>query len=102
MLALALGGLVTGSTVALFPAASGAAASTITIGYVTDLTGVASSTFADGAGGAQARIDLQNAQGGVNGHKLKLVVEDDQSSPTVNKTASQDLVQNKGAFGVIQ
>ncbi|HUZ09672.1 MAG TPA: ABC transporter substrate-binding protein, partial [Acidimicrobiales bacterium] len=85
------------------PSSSGGASkSTITIGYVTDLTGVASSTFADGAGGARARVDLQNAQGGVNGHKLKLVVEDDQSSPTVNKTASQDLVQNKGAFGVIQ
>jgi branched-chain amino acid transport system substrate-binding protein len=76
--------------------------STIVIGYITDLTGVASSTFADGAGGAQARIDAQNAAGGVNGHKLKLVVEDDQSSPTTNNTASQDLVENKGAFGVIQ
>ena len=87
-----------------FAGASAAASSksTITIGYITDLTGVASSTFADGAGGAQARIDAQNAAGGVNGHKLKLVVEDDQSSPTTNNTASQDLVSNKGAFGVIQ
>jgi branched-chain amino acid transport system substrate-binding protein len=104
--AVGLTGLVTGllSVVgaAGAPPAGAATGSTITIGYITDLTGVAASTFQDGAGGAQARIDAQNAAGGVNGHKLKLVVEDDQSSPTVNNTASQDLVQNKGAFGVIQ
>jgi branched-chain amino acid transport system substrate-binding protein len=77
-----------------------AAESTITIGYINDLTGVASSTFSDGPGAAQARVDLQNAEGGVNGHKLKLVVEDDQSSPTENLTASQYLV-SKGVFGIV-
>jgi len=30
------------------------------------------------------------------------VIEDDQSSPTSNQTAAQDLVQNKGVFGVIE
>ena len=39
--------------------------------------------------------------GGVDGHQLKLVAEDDQSSPTVNNTAGEDLVTNKGAFGII-
>ena len=103
-----LAGLLLASCSSGTPSASststsgGTGKSPITIGYISDLTGVASSTFADGAGGARARIDLQNAEGGVDGHPLKLVVEDDQSSPTVNKTASQDLVQNKGAFGVIQ
>jgi branched-chain amino acid transport system substrate-binding protein len=85
-------------------AAAGAASPTksvITIGYITSETGVASSSFADGAEGAEARIDAQNAMGGVNGHKLKLVAEDDQSSPTTNQTAAQDLVQTKGALGVI-
>ena len=87
-----------------FTATAGAATSSksvITIGYITSQTGIASSTFADGAAGAQARIDAQNAAGGVNGHKLKLVAEDDTSSPTTNQTAAQDLVQAKGAFGVI-
>ncbi|HUZ09202.1 MAG TPA: ABC transporter substrate-binding protein [Acidimicrobiales bacterium] len=87
-----------------FSGTSGAATSSksvITIGYITSETGVASSTFADGAAGAQARVAAQNAKGGVNGHKLKLVAEDDQSSPANNQTAAQDLVQAKGAFGVI-
>ncbi|HUZ10011.1 MAG TPA: ABC transporter substrate-binding protein [Acidimicrobiales bacterium] len=81
--------------------AASASSSPITIGFISDITGVAASTFQDSPGGAQARIALQNAQGGVDGHKIKLVVEDDQSSPSTNQTVSEDLVQNKGAFGVI-
>jgi branched-chain amino acid transport system substrate-binding protein len=80
---------------------AGASKSPIVIGYISSLTGVASSTFADGTGGAQARIDLQNAKGGVNGHPLKLVAEDDQSSPSSDNTAAQDLVTNKHAMVVI-
>ena len=75
--------------------------SPIVIGYISDLTGVASPNFADGPGGAQARIDLQKAKGGIDGRALKLVVEDDQSSPATNVTAAQDLVENKGALLVI-
>jgi branched-chain amino acid transport system substrate-binding protein len=79
-----------------------AAASPVTVGFISDLTGVAASTFADSAGGAQARIALQNARGGVNGHKINLVVEDDQSNPNQNLTAAEDLVQNKHASIVIE
>jgi branched-chain amino acid transport system substrate-binding protein len=73
----------------------------ILIGFVGDLTGLAASTFADGVGAAQARIDLQNAEGGVDGHKLELVVSDDQSSPGGFLTAVSDLVETKGVFGVV-
>jgi branched-chain amino acid transport system substrate-binding protein len=62
---------------------------------------VASSTFADGPGAVQARIALQNANGGVNGRKIVLVPVDDQSSPATDQTAAQDLVQTKNVFGVI-
>jgi hypothetical protein len=34
------------------------------LGYITDVTGVSSSSFADGPGGAEAVIDQQNAAGG--------------------------------------
>ncbi len=73
----------------------------IVIGYVTSLTGAGASVWADGAGAAQARVALQNAHGGVDGHPLKLVVEDDQSSPQQNLVASQFLVQDKGAFLIV-
>jgi branched-chain amino acid transport system substrate-binding protein len=75
--------------------------SPILIGFVGDLTGVAASTFEDGVGAAQARIDLQNAEGGVDGHKLELVVSDDQSSTAGFLTAASDLVENKGVFGIV-
>ncbi|HUZ09898.1 MAG TPA: ABC transporter substrate-binding protein [Acidimicrobiales bacterium] len=100
--ALGLGCMVVSASLTVVGTqAASAAKSPIVIGYITSETGVASSTFADGPGGAQARIDAVNAKGGVNGHKLVLVSEDDQSSPAQDQTAAQDLVQNKGAFLVI-
>ncbi len=74
----------------------------ITIGFITSNTGLAASSYVNSQWGAQARIDAQNAIGGVHGHKLKLVVEDDGSSFSNNLTVAQDLVQSKGAFGVIE
>ena len=42
----------------------------ITVAYITDLTGQGASQNGTSASGFQARIALQNAEGGVNGHKL--------------------------------
>ena len=72
--ALGLGCMVASASLTVVGTqAASAAGSPIVIGYISDQTGVASSTFADGQGGAQARIDAQNARGGVNGHELVLV-----------------------------
>jgi branched-chain amino acid transport system substrate-binding protein len=79
----------------------GVTSKTITIGYITSDTGVASSTFTDGAAGAMARVKQQNAEGGVDGRKLVLVTKDDTSSPSANQTAAQELVQQDNAFGVV-
>lgn len=68
---------------------------------INDSTGAASSTFVDGVGAAQARVALQNAEGGVDGRKLDLVVGDSQSSPTEFQTAAEDLVESKGVFGIV-
>ncbi len=89
---VALGAAVLVASTLLGATGSGAATSNnspIVLGYIGDLTGVAASTFADGPAGAQARIDLQNAEGGVDGHKLKMVVADTQSSPTLAATAAE-------------
>jgi branched-chain amino acid transport system substrate-binding protein len=83
-------------------AAGGKGGAPITIGFITDATGALSSSFIGAAAAAQARISAQNAAGGVNGHQLKLVIEDDASTPAGNQTAAQVLVQDKGAFGVIE
>jgi branched-chain amino acid transport system substrate-binding protein len=72
----------------------------ITVGYIYSGTGVAGSTSKNGAKGFQARVDRQNAQGGVNGRKIKAIAIDDASSGA-NTTAAQDLVTNRDAFIVV-
>jgi ABC-type branched-subunit amino acid transport system substrate-binding protein len=77
-----------------------AAPAPITIAYVTDLTGEGGSQNGTSPAGFNARIALQNAQGGVNGHKLVGVVIDDQTSPTQIATAVQSAI-SKGAIGIV-
>jgi branched-chain amino acid transport system substrate-binding protein len=81
--------------------APGVTANSITIGFVTSETGPAAPTFSDSGGGALARFAVQNAQGGVDGRKLKLVVKDDQSTPTTAATVASEL-GGSNVFGVIE
>jgi branched-chain amino acid transport system substrate-binding protein len=87
-----------GST--LTASAPGVTAKTITIGLVAPITGDASSSAIDTAAAAQARIDLQNAEGGVDGRKLRLIVQDDTSTPAGDETAVKTLI-HKGVFGIV-
>jgi branched-chain amino acid transport system substrate-binding protein len=72
----------------------------ITIGYIYSGTGVAASTSKNGGKACEARVDRQNAKGGVNGRKINVITIDDQSSGA-NLTAAQDLVNNRNAFVVV-
>jgi branched-chain amino acid transport system substrate-binding protein len=72
----------------------------VTLGYITSETGVASSVLANADKSCAARIDAQNAAGGVNGRTIKLETIDDKSSGE-NLTAAHDLVQNRDAFAVV-
>ncbi len=98
---LLLAGIVavagTGGTSAAGAATS---ASPITLALITSLTGEGASEFSQAPAGFNARIALQNAQGGVNGHKISGIVLDDQTSPTEIATAVQDAL-SKGAFGIV-
>jgi ABC-type branched-subunit amino acid transport system substrate-binding protein len=78
----------------------GVTAKTITLGYIYPATGVAASISQHGIKGFEARIARQNAQGGVNGRKIKYEVIDDQSSGA-NLTGAQDLVENRHVFAVV-
>ena len=73
----------------------------IKIGMIYSQTGPASSSYVNSEWGAQARIDAQNAAGGVNGHPIQLKILDDQSSISGNASAAGQLVSG-GAFGVIE
>jgi branched-chain amino acid transport system substrate-binding protein len=82
-------------------APAGASAAPITIGLIASESGAGASEQTGVMYGVEARFDAQNAIGGVNGHPLKVITVDDQSTPVGNQVAAQDLVQNKGVFGVI-
>ncbi len=92
---------LTGVLVGVSGAAVSAAKPPIVIGLITDDTGAGASSYGGSEVGAEARIDAQNAAGGVDGRKLQLVVEDDQSTPSGNLSAAQTLVEDKGVFGII-
>ena len=82
------------------PAGAATSGTPITLAMITSLTGPGSSEFSAAPAGFDARIALQNAEGGVNGHKLNGMVLDDQTSPTEVATAVQDAI-SKGAFGIV-
>jgi len=80
----------------------GTSTKTITIGFVTDLTGVASSGFLTSKLGIDAYLNHLNAAGGVNGYKIKYILGDTNSTPTGALTAVQKLVQQNNVFAIVE
>ena len=87
------------AVVATSASPAAASGSPMTIAYVTDLTGEGGSENASSPAGFEARLDLQNAEGGVDGHKLVPLVIDDQTSPSQISTAVQEA--DSKAFGIV-
>ena len=73
--------------------------SPITLAYISSLTGPGGSQDGSSPSGFTARIALQNAEGGIDGHKLVGQVIDDQTSPGLIATAVQGAVAND--FGIV-
>jgi branched-chain amino acid transport system substrate-binding protein len=78
-----------------------AAAGTIKLGLIADLTGPFSSSFTTSAKGIQAYVQMVNSHGGINGHKLSYVVADTTSTLTGAQTAAEELVQRDKVFAVV-
>src|SRR4029079_1974537 len=72
----------------------------VTLGYISSQTGVAAATHKNAHKSCQARVDAENAKGGVHGRQIKVEYIDDKSSGA-NLTGAQDLVQNRNVFAVI-
>jgi branched-chain amino acid transport system substrate-binding protein len=72
--------------------ASAAAGSTINIGEIADLTGA--TTFPSGTDGAKAAVAAVNKAGGINGHKLNLIVCDSQANPNVAVECANQMVSS--------
>ena len=78
------------------------AGGTVTVGVITPLTGAAAAGFGPSTeSGVKARLEAQNAEGGVNGTKIVYKVADDKSTPDGALAAARDLVQNQKVSAVI-
>jgi branched-chain amino acid transport system substrate-binding protein len=97
VLAAAVAGLPLALLATSTPAS--AAPAPITIAYISSLTGPGGSQDGSSPAGFQARIALQNAQGGVHGHKLVPLVLDDQTNPANIATVVQEA--DSKAFGIV-
>ncbi len=49
----------------------------------------------------RAYIDFINAEGGIHGRKLELLIRDDQYNPAKTPLAVRDLVDNQGVFAIV-
>lgn len=74
------GGSAAGGTTG--PSSQGVTSNTITIGMTAPMSGVVGFLGAEAAGAVDSYFQMINAQGGVNGRKLKLIVYDDQFNST--------------------
>jgi branched-chain amino acid transport system substrate-binding protein len=92
-----------GSSGGSSPGSSGAGKpGTVTIGFVTDLTGPNSSGYTTTRQGIEAYLNRINAAGGVDGIKINYILADTTSTPTGALTAVQKLVQQDNVFAIIE
>jgi ABC-type branched-subunit amino acid transport system substrate-binding protein len=68
----------------------------IPIGYLASTTGFCSDFSQEEVSGARLAVDALNAQGGVLGRPLQLIVRDDQATPDTGVQQARDLVLSKG------
>lgn len=79
----------------------GITADTVTIGATFPLTGVAAPGYSEIPSGAQAYFDYVNANGGVNGRKIKCIVRDDGYNPTTTSEVTNELVLKDQVFAML-
>ena len=84
-----------------FAQTQGVSKGEIVIGTMQDLSGPIVAFSKQLVAGMNMRVDEQNALGGVNGRKLKLVVEDHGYDPKKAVLATQKLVQKDKIFAMV-
>lgn len=89
------------STLPAQAAEPGVSAKEIKLGYSGPLTGSAGQVYGKLPGAMKAYFDHINANGGVNGRKIKLVVRDDKYLPTLAATQTTNLVLNDKVFALV-
>ncbi|MGO4384736.1 ABC transporter substrate-binding protein [Specibacter sp. RAF43] len=73
----------------------------IKIGAVLSLTGPAAAFGIPERNAAQVAVDKVNAEGGIKGRQLELVVADDKTNPTEAARAAQRLISSQGVVAIV-
>jgi branched-chain amino acid transport system substrate-binding protein len=82
--------------------APGVTATSITFGTHQPLTGPAAPGYSEIAPASQAFFDYLNAQGGIYGRKINLVIKNDEYNPTKTVSVVHELVLNDNVFGIFE
>ncbi len=82
-------------------AGSAATASTWVIGNIGTYSGGNSSNFIGGNLSLEAWADYTNAHGGINGHKVKVISDDDAGSPSTALNDVKQLVNNDHVLAIV-
>ncbi|HJW13037.1 MAG TPA: ABC transporter substrate-binding protein [Albitalea sp.] len=98
---LLMAALLFGAAFAQAQTAQGVAKDEILIGSIQDLSGPIAGFGKQVRLGMLLRVDEINEQGGVNGRKLKLLVEDDAYDPKKSVLAAQKLVNQDKIFAMV-
>src|SRR3546814_814526 len=69
------------------------------IGYLVDASGPMQGIFNQGLEGFQLYIDSVNASGGINGHKIEVMIRDVQIDPARSASSAQELA-GEGALAI--
>jgi branched-chain amino acid transport system substrate-binding protein len=83
------------------PGAAALKGSPIEIGFAVAETGLGEAQGASAVPTAQAWEKWVNANGGINGHPVQVVIEDTQSSPTAGLAAMKSLIGQSGISAVM-
>lgn len=76
------------------------AAEPYVLGYQTDLTGVARASYAPIAEGFRLYMSALNDRGGVNGHPIKVIYEDDKSEAGLAGSVAEKLVTSDNVLAI--
>lgn len=83
-------------------AAPGVTESQIAVGVISPRSGDVGTQFLPFASGVQARLQHQNAQGGVGGRTFTISEKDDGNEAARNLAAARELVGSEDVFGIIE
>jgi branched-chain amino acid transport system substrate-binding protein len=71
------------------------------IGYITDATGIFKANLHPESEGFRLYIDDLNARGGVNGHPIKLIIEDGKSEASMSMAVAKKLIEKDNVLALV-